>query len=200
MGQPLPDAALDQLFRQARTYNAWSDKPVPEPMIRALYDMLKMGPTSANQSPGRFLFLRSKEAKEKLAPFLSGGNRDKTMQAPVVAIIATDTKFYEHLPRLFPHNPQIKNYFSAPPAAAEHGFRNGTLQGAYLILAARSLGLDCGPMSGFDVAGVDNAFLAPYPDTKDWKSNFLCSIGYGTEENLFPRLPRLEFEEACRLL
>jgi 3-hydroxypropanoate dehydrogenase len=200
MSNPLPDASLDQLFRTARTRYAWSDKTVPETLIRAAYDLLKMGPTSANNSPARFVFVSSPEAKAKLAPHLSGNNREKTMAAPWTVIVATDMQFYEKMGQLFPHNPGVKDWFSSPEAAFDNGFRNGTLQGAYLILAARALGLDCGPMSGFDKAGVDAAFFADNPETVHWKSNFLCNLGYGTDENLFPRLPRLSFEEACRIV
>jgi 3-hydroxypropanoate dehydrogenase len=201
MHTPLSDAALDQLFRQARSRNGWLDKPVPETMIRAVYDLLKMGPTSANNSPSRFVFIGTSAGKEKLKPFLSAGNVNKAMAAPWVAIIATDMKFYDKIPQLFPHNPGAREWFSAPESAKDHGDRNGTLQGAYLMLAARSLGLDCGPMSGFDRAGVDKAFFADSGDAEmvHWKSNFLCAIGYGGDENLFPRSPRLSFREACRL-
>jgi 3-hydroxypropanoate dehydrogenase len=201
MSNPLPDAALDQLFRTARTRNGWLDKPVPETLIRAVYDLLKMGPTSANQSPARFVFIGTEEGKKKLEPFLFEGNRKKTMTAPWVAIIATDMQFFEKIPKLFPHNPGARDWFASPASAKDNGDRNGTLQGAYLMLAARSLGLDCGPMSGFDRAGVDKAFFEESGDAEmaHWKSNFLCSLGYGSDENLFPRSPRLSFEEACRI-
>jgi 3-hydroxypropanoate dehydrogenase len=201
MTAPLSDAALDQLFRAARTRNGWLDTPVPETTIRAIYDLLRMGPTSANNSPARFVFLGTAAGKEKLAPFLSEGNRAKTLTAPWVAIIATDTKFYDKIPKLFPHNPGAREWFTSPESAADNGMRNGTLQGAYLILAARSLGLDCGPMSGFDRKGVDRAFFEESGDLEmvHWKSNFLCALGHGSEQNLFPRSPRLSFEEACRL-
>ena len=192
----LDDAALDTLFRLARTHNKWQDRPVPEATLRAMFDLLKMAPTSANCSPARFLFLRTKEAKEKLRPALSAGNLDKTMAAPVTAIVATDPLFHEQLPKLFPHA-DARAWFAPNPALAETtGLRNSTLQGAYLILAARAVGLDCGPMSGFDNAVVDAAFLA---DT-GWKSNFLVNLGYGDPAGLFPRSPRLEFDEACRVL
>jgi 3-hydroxypropanoate dehydrogenase len=200
MSKPLPDASLDQLFRNARTRNGWTDTPVPETLIRATYDLAKMGPTSANNSPARFMFLQSPEAKARLEPLLMEGNRAKTMTAPWVCIIATDMKFFDKIPQLFPHNPGAREWFSSPEAAFDNGFRNGTLQAAYLMLAARSLGLDCGPMSGFDRAGVDREFFAGDAEMEHWKSNFLCAIGYGSEHNLFPRLPRLSFEEACRVL
>ncbi len=192
----LDDAALDTLFRSARTHNKWQDRPVPEATLRAMFDLLKMAPTSANCSPARFLFLRTKEAKDKLRPALSAGNLEKTMAAPVTAIVATDPLFYEQLPKLFPHA-DARAWFAPNPALTETtAFRNGTLQGAYLILAARAVGLDCGPMSGFDNAVVDTAFLA---DT-GWKSNFLVNLGFGDPTGLFPRSPRLEFDEACRVL
>jgi 3-hydroxypropanoate dehydrogenase len=193
----LEDAGLDLLFREARTYNNFTDQPVTDAELHALHDLLKIGPTSANCSPGRFLFLRTQEAKQKLAPALSSGNLEKTMAAPVTAIVAYDPKFYEKLPKLFPHNPDAIAWFADNPSlAAVTAFRNGTLQGAYLILAARALGLDTGAMSGFDNAMVDELFLAD----RGWRSNFLCNIGHGDPTGLFPRSPRLEFDEACVLL
>ncbi len=189
-----PDAALDQLFRHARTHNAWIDKAVSDAQLHALYDLWKMGPTSANCCPARVVFVRSAEAKEKLKPALSEKNRAKTM-APVVAIIGMDMEFYEKLPKLFPHD-DARSWFAGKPALIEAtAFRNSSLQGAYLILAARALGIDTGPMSGFDNARVDEAFFA---GTKI-KSNFICSLGYGNPEKLFPRSPRLPFDEACRI-
>ncbi len=186
----------DLLFREARTHNKFTDEAVSDETLHALYDILKFGPTSANSSPARFVFIRTPEGKEKLKPALSSGNLDKTMAAPVTVIIAYDPKFYEHLPRLFPHNPDAKNWFtSSESLAATTAFRNGTLQGAYLMLAARSLGLDTGAMSGFDNAKVDEAFLAQ----KGWRSNFLCNLGHGDPAGLFPRSPRLPFEDACIL-
>ena len=188
---------LDTLFREARTHNAWKDEPVSDDTLREIYDILKMGPTSANSSPARFLFLRSKEAKQRLEPALSAGNHDKTMAAPVTVIVAYDPKFYEHLPRLFPHNQDARNWFTSNEAlAATTAFRNGTLQGAYLILAARSAGLDVGPMSGFDNDKVDAEFLR----WRGWRSNFLVNLGYGDPSGVHPRSPRLTFEEACELL
>jgi 3-hydroxypropanoate dehydrogenase len=194
---PLDAYALDLLFRQARTFNKFTDQPVTDDELRALYALLKQGPTSANTSPARFLFLRTREAKQKLRPALSDGNQDKTMAAPVTAIVAYDPKFYEKLPKLFPHATDAMSWFTTNDAlAAGTAFRNGTLQGAYLILAARALGLDTGPMSGFDNAMVDELFLAD----RGWRSNFLCNIGHGDPAGLFPRSPRLDFEEACVLL
>jgi len=196
MTEALSPAAQDQLFRTARTYNAFSDKPVPEALIRELYELVKWGPTSGNVCPGRFVFLTTPEAKARLAPLMSRNNRSKSIGAAVQVIVAYDLKFAEQIPELFPHNPGSAAWFDDPAVAEETAFRNGSLQGAYLILAARSLGLDCGPMSGFDRAAVDAEFFAG----TSWRSNFLCNLGYGTDENLFPRLPRLAFEEACRVL
>jgi 3-hydroxypropanoate dehydrogenase len=194
---PLDAYALDLLFRHARTYNRFTDQPVTDDELRALHALLRQGPTSANSSPARFLFLRSREARQRLAPALSAGNLEKTMAAPVTAIVAYDPKFYEKLPKLFPHNPDAMSWFTENDAlAASTAFRNGTLQGAYLILAARALGLDTGPMSGFENAMVDELFLAD----RGWRSNFLCNIGHGDPAGLFPRSPRLDFEEACVLL
>jgi 3-hydroxypropanoate dehydrogenase len=188
--------ALDLLFREARTHNKFTSDQVPDETLHALYDILKYGPTSANSSPARFVFIRTPEGKEKLKPALSSGNLEKTMAAPVTVIIAYDPKFYEHLPKLFPHNPDAKSWFtSSDSLAATTAFRNGTLQGAYLMIAARSLGLDTGAMSGFDNAKVDEAFLAE----KGWRSNFLCNLGHGDPAGLFPRSPRLPFEDACLL-
>jgi 3-hydroxypropanoate dehydrogenase len=192
----LSDICLDQLFRAARTHNAWRDKDVPDALLHEIVDLAKMGPTSANCSPARFLFVKSREAKEKLKPHLSDGNRDKTMKAPVCAIIGYDLDFYKHLPKLFPHT-DAKSWFEGQEKKiAETAFRNGTLQGAYLMLAARALGLDCGPMSGFDNAGVDRDFFA---DT-NIKSNFLCNLGYGDGSVLFPRSPRFTFDEMAKVL
>ena len=190
-------SGLDLLFREARSHNKWLEEPVSDETLHALYDLLKFGPTSANCSPARFLFLRTKESKERLAPALSSGNMAKTMSAPVTAIVAYDPKFYEKLPKLFPHNPDAVSWFTSNDSlAATTAFRNGTLQGAYLMLAARSLGLDTGGMSGFDNAKVDQEFLSD----KGWRSNFLVNIGHGDPEGLFNRSPRLDFDEACVLL
>ncbi|MBR0661024.1 malonic semialdehyde reductase [Neoroseomonas oryzicola] len=193
--ETLDDRALDQLFREARTHNKWQDRPVPDAKLRELYDLLKFAPTSANASPGRFVFVRTPEGKAKLKPALSAGNLEKTMNAPVTVIVAHDLHFYDHLPKLFPHAPDAKNWFTGSLSFAEQtAFRNGSLQGAYLILAARALGLDAGPMSGFDAAKVDEAFF----QGTNWKTNFLINLGYGDPEGLFPRNPRLDFEEAAR--
>lgn len=192
----IDEAALDTLFRTARTQNKWTDRPVSDDEIRQLFDLLKMGPTSANSSPARFVFLRTQEAKQKLRPALSQGNQEKTMAAPVVTIVAYDPKFYDHLPRLFPHADARPWFTGNEEFATETAFRNGSLQGGYLILAARALGLDCGPMSGFDKAKVEELFLAEH----GWKANFLCSLGHGDPAGVFPRSPRFEFDEACVLL
>ncbi|WP_269789849.1 malonic semialdehyde reductase [Stenotrophomonas sp. Iso1] len=195
MSDIFTDAALDQLFRTARTQNSFQDRPVEDSQLRALYDLLKWAPTSANASPARFVFVKSAEAKQKLAPALSEGNLAKTLAAPVTAIIAFDQDFHEKLPYLFPHT-DAKSWFDGPREGRhEAAFRNGTLQGAYLILAARALGLDAGPMSGFDAAKVDEAFFAGTAI----KSNFLVNLGYGDPAGIFPRLPRLSFDEAARI-
>jgi len=190
--------ALDQIFLEARTRNGWHDKPVPETLLREIYDIAKMGPTTANTQPQRIVFVTSPEAKAKLKPALSEGNRDKTMKAPVVAIFAFDMQFYDLLPKVFPHNPTMRDGFAKAPEAAikEVVLRNGSLQAAYFMIAARAKGLDCGPMSGFDQGKVNEAF---FPDGR-FKSNFICALGYGTDERLFPRSPRLTFEEACKVV
>ncbi|MGJ3260368.1 MAG: malonic semialdehyde reductase [Rhodospirillales bacterium] len=192
---PLSPDALDTIFLKARTYNWWSDKPVPQSMLEEIWNIARMGPTSANCSPARIVFVTSDEAKEKLRPCLMKGNVDKTMKAPVTAIIGHDMEFYEQLPKLFPHTDARSWFAGKDDLIAETAFRNGTLQGAYFMLAARALGLDCGPMSGFDKEKVDAAFF----EGTTVKSNFICSIGYGTDKNLFPRSPRLAFAEACRV-
>ena len=193
--KPLDAQALDQLFLQARTFNAWLDKPVSDELLAQAVDLAKMGPTSVNCSPLRVVFVRSAEAKAKLKPALSEGNVEKTMAAPVTAIIAHDLAFYEALPRLFPHM-DAKPWFSGnADFAATTAFRNGSLQGAYLILALRALGLDSGAMSGFNNALVDETFFAG----TNVKSNFLLNIGYGSQEKLFPRSPRLDFSEIARI-
>ena len=193
----LDSRALDIIFREARTHNGWSPKPVPDDTLRQLYELMKWGPTSANCSPARILFIRTTEAKERLKPALSSGNRDKTMAAPVTAIVAYDLKFYDLLPKLFPHDQKARSWFTSDEAVARMtAIRNGTLQGAYMIIAARALGLDCGPMSGFDNAKVDAEF---FPG-QDVKSNFLCNLGYGDPGKLFNRSPRLGFDEACKIL
>ena len=192
----LESAAHDLLFREARTHNKWQDTPVTDEQIHALYDLLKFGPTSANSSPARFVFIRTQEGKEKLKPALSSGNTEKTMTAPLTVIVAYDPKFYEKLPQLFPHNLDAISWFTSNDSlAATTAFRNGTLQGAYLIIAARGMGLDTGAMSGFDNDAVDKAFFA----SNGWRSNFLCNIGHGDWGGVFNRSPRLDFEEACIL-
>ena len=191
--------ALDALFREARTQNGWLQGEVSDEQLRAIYDLARMGPTSANSQPARFLFLRSREAKERLRPALSPGNLEKTMAAPVVAIVAHDLNFHEKLPQVFPHKPETKNGFDGDANLAKRqtfAFRNGTLAGAYLIMAIRAVGLGAGPMSGFDNAAVDREF---FPEGTI-KSNFLCNIGEGDPSKVMGRLPRLSFEEACRIL
>lgn len=196
MSDKITESALDQLFRDARTHNGWTGAPVGEDLLRQLWDLVKMAPTSANCSPARLVFVTSGAAKEKLKPCLMEGNVAKTMAAPVTAIIGQDMEFYEKLPDLFPHTDARSWFVGNDDLIAETAFRNSTLQGGYLIMAARALGLDCGPMSGFDTAKVDAAFFAGTKVT----ANFLCNIGHGTTEDLFPRSPRLAFEEACRVV
>ena len=191
----LDDKALATIFRDARTHNEWLPKPVTDAQLHAIYDLMKWGPTSANCQPARIVFVRTQEGKEKLRPALSAGNTPKTMAAPVTAILAYDTEFFEHLPRMFPHDQSAITWFKGTPGAEPTAFRNGSLQGAYLMIAARSLGLDCGPMSGFNNAKVDAAF---FPGGKV-KSNFLCNIGYGDPAKLFGRSPRFAFDEVCQL-
>lgn len=194
----LSDAALDQLFREARTHYAWTDKAVPDGTLHALYDLVKMGPTSMNNSPARFVFLTSRAAKERLKPHLIEGNVEKTMTAPVTVIVAWDKTFYENMPQLFPHSNGARDMMKN--TAETNGYRNGTLQGAYLILAARALGLDVGPMSGFSIEGVDKEFFSGGTARENWTANFLVNLGYGSGEKLFPRLPRLSFDEAATIL
>ena len=185
--------ALDQIFRSARTYQGWTDAPVEESVVRELYELLKWGPTSANSSPARFVWVRSPEGKAKLAELASEGNRPKILRAPITVIIGNDVAFADRLPTLWPHNAEaMQKAFAARDMAAQTAMRNGSLQGAYLIIAARALGLDCGPMSGFDNAGVDKAFFAG----THIQSNFICSIGHGDKGSLHPRNPRLSFDEA----
>jgi 3-hydroxypropanoate dehydrogenase len=191
----LSDQALDQLFREARSYNAWQDREVSDELLHELYELLKWGPTSANSSPARIVFVKSEQAKGRLKPCLNEGNVEKSMTAPVVAIIGMDMEFYEQLPKLFPHT-DARSWFAGNPAKIEvNAMRNSSLQGAYLMLAARALGLDCGPMSGFDYPKLEAAF---FPDGKV-KANFICALGYGSEDKLYPRGPRLDFDEACRI-
>jgi 3-hydroxypropanoate dehydrogenase len=207
----LDDTALDQLFRTARTHNGWRPEQVSAETLGQLYDIMKWGPTSANTGPGRFVFVCSKEAKARLLPTLAPGNIEKTMSAPVTVIVAYDLLFYEKLPRLFPHNPGMKDLFASNPQIVETtARRNSTLQGAYLMLAARAVGLDVGPLSGFDNAKLDEEFFGAgkectgcdqefFPDGHV-RSNFLCNLGYGDPAKLMPRLPRLEFDEACTIM
>ena len=188
---------LDKLFIKARSHNNWKNKDIDEKILKDLYDLVKNCPTSANSEPMRIIFLKSKEAKERIKPFLSEGNIEKSLTAAVVTIIAYDTQFYEHLPKLFPHNPGMKKILSNPPEKAYiTAFRNSTLQGGYFMLAARALGLDVGPMSGFDNEGVDKEF---FPDGR-FKSNFLCNLGYGDNLKLLERLPRFKFSEVCEII
>ena len=196
MSEMLSETALDQLFRTARTFNAFLPKDVSDEQLQRIYELTKFGPTSANSSPMRVVFVKSREAKEKLSPFMSEGNRAKTLAAPVSAIVGTDHEFYEKLPHLFPHADARSWFVGNQPAIDITAFRNASLQGAYLILAARAVGLDCGPMSGFDADGVNAAFFAGTAV----KANFIVNIGYGDgSRDLFPRSPRLSFEEACRI-
>lgn len=192
----LDQNGLDLLFQNARTFSHWVDKPVDDELLHKLYEELRMAPTSANCSPGRFVFVRSDEGKAKLKPCLDDGNVPQTMSAPVTVIVATDFEFYEHLPQLYPPADARSWFAGMPDKIQDGGFRNGTLQGAYMILAARALGLDCGPMSGFDSSAVDEAFFAGTP----WKSNFLVNLGHGDTSRLHPRTPRFDFDQACRIV
>jgi 3-hydroxypropanoate dehydrogenase len=195
VSERLDDLALDRLFRTARTRNAWTDRPVTEQQVRELYDLLKFGPTSSNCCPARFVWIRSADGKQKLAALASPGNSPKILAAPVTVIVGYDLDFAEQMPKLFPaRGKQMQEYFSDPLVAQTTAFRNSSLQGAYLIIAARALGLDCGPMSGFNNDAVDSEFFGG----SRIKSNFICSIGYGSDQNLFPRNPRLTFEESGR--
>jgi 3-hydroxypropanoate dehydrogenase len=197
MSNVMSEEGLDLIFRNARTHNGWLEKPVDDALLRRVYDLAKMGPTSANMCPMRIVFVKSREAKQRLKPALAAGNVDKTMAAPVTAIIAMDVHFFEQLPKLFPHTDAKAWFKDLPENVLEYtALRNSSLQGAYFMLAARALGLDCGPMSGFDNAKVDAEFFAG----TTIKSNFLCNLGYGDRNKLHPRSPRLEFEEACQLL
>jgi len=197
MSKVVADEALNIIFRDARTHMHWLDKPVDDALLRQVYDLAKMGPTSANMCPMRIVFVKTKEGKEKLKPLLDAGNVDKTMKAPVTAIIGMDIRFYELLPKLYPHADAKSWFKDLPENVLEYvALRNSSLQGAYFMLAARSLGLDCGPMSGFNNAKVDEAFFAG----TTVKSNFLCNLGHGDPSKLHPRSPRLTFEEACKLV
>ena len=192
----LSDTTLAQLFTEARTRNDFSDRPVSEDLIRKLYDLTKFGPTAANTTPARFLFITSPEAKARLSPHMSEGNREKTLSAPVNVIIAHDIEFHEQMPVLFPHNPDAKNWFADLEGRKASAGLNGSLQAGYFMIAARALGLDVGPMIGFDAAGVKAEFLA---DTT-WEPSFVINLGYGTDEKMFPRFPRLDFDTAAKIL
>jgi 3-hydroxypropanoate dehydrogenase len=197
MSNVMSNDGQDLIFRKARTHNAWLDKPVEDALLRQVYDLAKMGPTSANMSPMRIVFVKSLAAKQRLKPALDAGNVDKTMAAPVTAVIGMDIRFYEKLPKLFPHADARAWFKDLPANVLEYiALRNSSLQGGYFMLAARALGLDCGPMSGFDNAKVDEAFFAG----TTVKSNFLCNLGHGDASKLFPRSPRLDFEEACKVV
>ncbi len=196
MSDILNDAGLDLLFREARTHNGWTDQEVSDVLLQAVFDLAKMGPTSANCSPLRIVYVKTRAAKEKLKPALIEGNVEKTMAAPVTAILGHDLEFYEQLPKLFPHTDARSWFLGNDELIETTAFRNGSLQGAYFILAARALGLDCGPMSGFDNAMVDEAF---FPEGKV-KSNFICNLGYGDPSKLFPRSPRFDFDEVCKIV
>ena len=196
MPHAVNDEALDTIFRSARTFRHWLDKPVSPALLMAIYDLLRWGPTTANTNPARLVFVVTKDAKERLKPHLDTNNIHKTMSAPATAILAYDLDFHRYVARLNPHAADAKDWFSDPKHIEETAFRNGSLQGAYFIIAARALGLDCGPMSGFDKAKVDAAFLSE----KGWKSNFLVNLGHGDPSLLHERSPRFEFDEACLLL
>lgn len=196
MKESLDSRALGVLFNDARTYYAWLDKPVTKATLEQLYDLLKMGPTSANASPGRYVFVASKEGKEKLIACMDPGNIEKTLAAPVTVIIGYDLEFYQNLPTLFPHADAKSWFMGNPTLIQETAFRNSSLQGAYLIMAARALGLDCGPMSGFNAEKVNATFFSQ----STIKVNFMCNLGYGNPEKLYPRNPKLAFEEACRII
>lgn len=197
MSDRLPDPCLDQVFRTARTRNGWTPEAVSEALLREVYDMAALGPTASNAQPARFVFITSEEGKARLAPHMSSGNRAKTLAAPVNVIMAYDLNFADQIPKLFPNNPSAGDWFKSDAGLArETAFRNGSLQAAYLMMAARALGLDCGPMSGFKADAVNAEFFAG----TGWEANFVCNIGYGTDQNLFPRNPRLSFEEACLIL
>lgn len=211
MDKRLNEEGMNLLFREARTHAHWLDKPVGDDTLRELYDLMKWAPTSMNASPARILFLRTPEAKQRLLPALASGNVDKTLAAPVTAIIGYDLHFYEKLPQLFPHNPGARNlYANAPELAEVTARRNSSLQGAYFIMAARALGLDCGPMSGFDNTKVDQEFFEAgkqvdanqqeFFTAGSVRSNFLCNLGYADHSKVYPRSPRLDFDEACKIL
>ncbi|TAL86680.1 MAG: malonic semialdehyde reductase [Candidimonas sp.] len=193
----LDEPSLNRLFRDARTHRAWETRSIPESLLHELYALMIMGPTSANCLPARIAFVYSPEAKARLVPLMNAGNREQTRLAPVTAIIAYDLEFYEQMPKLYPHQPDARSWFnSTPEVARKEALRSGSLQGGYFIMAARSLGLDCGPMGGFDAAAVAQVFFP----TKPYEVNFICNLGYGLPERLHPRLPRLAFDEACSIV
>jgi len=192
----LDDDGLDLIFRTARTHNGFTPAQVSEALLREVYDLAKWGPTSANATPARFLFIVSKEAKDRLAPAMSAGNRAKTLKAPVTVVVGYDTKFYELLPDLYPRDPTARSWYEGKPDIETVALRNSALQGAYLMLAARALGLDCGPMSGFDAEMVNKAF---WPEGRI-KANFMCNIGYGDDTRVHARSPRLTFDQACQVV
>jgi 3-hydroxypropanoate dehydrogenase len=197
MGRTINAEAQDIIFREARTYSQWLDKDVPDDTIRRIFDLMKFGPTSANSCPARFKFVRTQEAKKRLGSLMDEGNREKTMKAPVTAIIAYDLKFYEHLGKLFPHEPTARSWFEGKPEAIKAtAFRNGSLQGAYFMIAARALGLDCGPMSGFNAKGVKEEFFKG----EEVEVNFICNLAYADHSKIFPRNPRFTFDEVCEIL
>ncbi len=200
MTKPLPDLALDQTFRAARTRRGWTAEDVPEVLVRAVYDLLKWAPTSGNTCPGRFLFIRSAEAKARLDPLMDEGNRKQTMDAPWTALVAWDLDFPAYAQKLIPHAKDPQSWFKDPENARFLAVQGGTLQGAYLIIAARMLGLDCGPMNGFDRDGINREFFESDPAMKSWRINFVCNLGFGDDTRLHPRAPRLEFGEACRII
>ncbi|MDZ4734888.1 MAG: malonic semialdehyde reductase [Rhodospirillaceae bacterium] len=192
----IEEGALAQIFLEARTYDSFRDEPVPDELLREAWNLARLGPTSANGMPARILFVKSPAGKKRLEPTLSDGNRAKTMKAPVTAIVAYDLEFYEHLPKLFAHTDARSWFVGKQQAIQTTAFRNGTLLAAYFIVAARAVGLDCGPMSGFDNAKVDEEFFSGM----SWRSNFLCNLGFGDPHDLHPRHPRLEFDEACKII
>lgn len=195
--KPIDNQAKDIIFREARTFSAWQDKEVSDDVLQGLYDLMKFGPTSANTCPARLVFVKSPAAKERLKPYLDAGNVEKTMKAPVTAIIAYDLRFFEHMGKLFPHAPDARSWFEGnEKATKDTAFRNGSLQGAYMMIAARSLGLDCGPMSGFNIEGVKKEF---FPNS-EIVPNFLCNLGYGDASKLHPRGPRFGFDEVCKIV
>jgi 3-hydroxypropanoate dehydrogenase len=194
---PISPEAIGQIFKEARSFSAWMPQDVSDEMLHNIYDLVKLGPTSANSCPARFVFVRNGPEKEKLIGCLSPGNIEKVRTAPVTVVVAADEQFYDQLPKLYPPRPQFRELFASDKSLAETTrLRNSSLQGAYLILAARALGLDCGPMSGFDNKKLDEAFFAG----TTWKSNFICSLGYGDRSKLQPRMPRLSFDEACKVV